>query len=140
MRFGWVVALLAAQLARSEVTTGSFRVSPTNTEQRAHYITKFACNIGECRYKVRAGIKQPYLLVAQTAAKLGLGSPKPFYQRLQDSPPARLVVRVVLDDEWETSHHLSSCNRADLGRGRTTLEVPLNGTLGSELFFSTAST
>lgn len=115
-----------------EKAAGRFKVSAVHKDDRVHYITKFACSIGECRYNVRAGILHPYALLAETANKSTNVNVRSTYDKLRHSAPAKMVVRVVLDDEWETSHHMAPCDRAELGRGRTTISVPLNGTVGRE--------
>ncbi|EZG69532.1 putative transmembrane protein, partial [Gregarina niphandrodes] len=108
--------------------SGSFSVSPTEKDSRVQYLGKFACNIGECKYHVRAGLKSPWRVLQKAARSMTSAQVMDTLSRTNST--ARVVVRVVLDEEWETSHRMSACRRAELGRGRTTLTVPLDGSLG----------
>eukprot|EP01057_Protomagalhaensia_wolfi_P000487 Protomagalhaensia_wolfi_Nauph_80__486@NODE_1274_length_1616_cov_14_228916_g983_i0_p1_GENE_NODE_1274_length_1616_cov_14_228916_g983_i0NODE_1274_length_1616_cov_14_228916_g983_i0_p1_ORF_typecomplete_len470_score77_59GpcrRhopsn4/PF10192_9/9_8e33_NODE_1274_length_1616_cov_14_228916_g983_i01261535 len=132
----WLLALLVIcwvnLVAEGKIVSGSFLASPIEKNERVHYMTQFACDIGECKYRVRAGIRHPMALVAWATSKLSNRANKfrDIHDALAKAPPAKLTIRVVLDDEWETSHNLPACQRAELGRGRTTVAMPFNGTYG----------
>lgn len=116
----------------AEKYAGSFRLSPKEADRRVHYITKFACGIGQCQYKMRAALKSPYRLLAWGSRRKAEGkSYADSVKALQNAESARMLLRVVLDDEWERSHDTAPCARAEMGRGRTSIEVPLNGTFGA---------
>lgn len=137
-RWCWLLLGIALNLlyaVEGKIVTGSFLASPIEKNDRVHYITQFACDIGECKYRVRAGLRHPMALVAWAASKVtNRGQAQRFreiHEALQTAQPAKLTIRVVLDDEWETSHNLPPCERAELGRGRTTISIPFNGTYGN---------
>lgn len=119
-------ALCFLSLVSGERVVGSFGLTEKD-DDRVHYITKFACNIGECQYRIRAALDQHYGFAYQALHRLGVVHPG---ARLSQAAQARLMVRVILDEEWDSSHKMTPCKRIELGRGRTTVSVPLNGTFG----------
>lgn len=140
MRWWWSLLVGACAGHRLE---GSFSLSAKDRDQRVQYLTKFACTIGECKYRVRAGLKHPNWALQKAAASGEQDARSVKHLSLDDIDKlqswnkqnktvadGRLIIRVVLDDEWETSHHMTGCSRAELGRGRTTLNVPLDGSMG----------
>lgn len=132
--FLWAVSIQPTNIVEGKVVTGSFKVSPTNKDWRVHYITQFACSIGECVYRVRAGVRSPLSLVNWARSQL-VNSAEVISnsnEALANAAPGRMIVRIVLDEEWEASHGMAACERAELGRGRTSVQIPLNGTYGGQ--------